>query len=58
MKSYDESGVNDQKVPVYLPILGRFMPPDPIGWGDGINVYQYDHSDPVTGGSALWASLI
>ncbi len=30
--------------------LGRFMQPDPIGYGDGLNFYDYVHSDPLN----LW----
>ena len=33
----------------YDPMLGRFLQTDPIGYGDGPNVYAYVHGDPVNG---------
>ena len=32
---------------MYDPRLGRFLQPDPIGYGDGMNMYAYVGGDPV-----------
>lgn len=40
-------GVYHYKARQYQPSLGRFLQPDPIGYGDGANLYNYVSSDPT-----------
>jgi RHS repeat-associated protein len=42
-----ELGMYYYKARIYSPTLGRFLQPDPIGYGDGMNMYAYVGGDPV-----------
>ncbi|MEW4466335.1 RHS repeat-associated core domain-containing protein [Parasphingorhabdus sp. JC815] len=44
-----ELGLYHYKARMYSPTLGRFLQSDPIGYGDGMNVYAYVSGDPVNG---------
>lgn len=42
-----ELGMSYYKARIYSPSLGRFMQTDPIGYGAGLNWYNYVSGDPV-----------
>jgi RHS repeat-associated protein len=44
-----EIGLYDFKARIYSQMLGRFLQSDPIGYGDGLNMYAYVHGGLVNG---------
>jgi len=43
----EETGFNYHGARYYAPWLGRWISPDPIGIGDGLNQYLYSKSNPI-----------
>lgn len=46
MERDEETGLSYHSARYYLPWLGRWLSADPIGIGDGVNVYGYCRSSP------------
>lgn len=42
----DETGLYYMKARYYDPETGRFLQPDPIGYGDGLNMYRFAFNNP------------
>ncbi|WP_198315769.1 SpvB/TcaC N-terminal domain-containing protein [Chitinophaga tropicalis] len=47
MERDEESGFQYHNARHYLPWLGRWLSADPIGIGDGLNVYRYAKNNPL-----------
>jgi RHS repeat-associated protein len=47
MERDDETGLSYHNARYYIPWLGRWLSPDPIGIEDGVNVYAYCRNNPV-----------
>ena len=47
MERDEESGLSYHSARYYLPWLGRWLSGDPIGIGDGVNVYRYSKNNSI-----------
>ncbi|MDE3742116.1 SpvB/TcaC N-terminal domain-containing protein [Maribacter polysaccharolyticus] len=47
MERDNETGLSYHRARYYIPWLGRWLSSDPIGIGDGLNLYQYTLSSPI-----------
>ena len=47
MERDEETGLEYHNARYYLPWLGRWLSSDPIGIGDGVNVYTYCKNQPI-----------
>ena len=53
-----EAGLYYYKARVYNPYLGRFHQTDPIGYGDGLNMYAYARNSPTSAKDPLGTQTI
>jgi len=44
------------KARYYDPKIGRFLQPDPIGYSDSLNLYQFAINNPLNGGDTRGGS--
>ena len=49
MERDEETGLEYHSARYYLPWLGRWLSADPIGIGDGVNLYGYCKGNPIKG---------
>jgi RHS repeat-associated protein len=47
MERDEETGLNYHTARYYIPWLGRWAAADPIGIGDGVNIYAYVSNNPI-----------
>lgn len=47
MERDEETGLNYHTARYYMPWLGRWTAADPIGIGDGVNIYAYVSNNPI-----------
>ncbi len=52
------NGLYNYKARVYSPRLGRFLQTDPVGYAEGMNLYNYVRSDPVNAIDPLGLNVI
>ena len=58
-KWYPQLGIYDLRNRAFLPEIGRFLQPDPIGFsGDPANLYRYCGNNPANGSDPLGTNLI
>ena len=61
MERDEETGLSYHDARYYMPWLGRWLSADPIGIGDGVNLYAYAGNRPITSsdpsGEIEWPSV-
>jgi RHS repeat-associated protein len=46
-RELDATGLYFDRARYYNPMIGRFISEDPIGFGDGVNIYSYVYDNPL-----------